>query len=155
MGGAFSPIRTNRFFWTQNNQSNRGGRSPQSQGNNNRFAGQRRPTGFQRLTPRDENAMDIGKAVTEADKERHRKEGRCFFCSDQGHLARDCPKKKAQSQIRAATSETKEEAPKPREQGRLGAGQLAKLIRQLGEEDRDAFIKVMNEDGEELGFQDA
>ena len=33
------------------------------------------------------------KAVTEADKERYKKEGRCFFCRAQGHISRSCSKK--------------------------------------------------------------
>jgi hypothetical protein len=44
-----------------------------------------------RLPPRDPNAMDTSavarKAITEADKEKHQKEGRCFECSKQGHMA--------------------------------------------------------------------
>jgi hypothetical protein len=47
------------------------------------------------LPPRDPNAMDTSaiahKAITEADKEKHRKEGHCFECSKQGHMAWDCP----------------------------------------------------------------
>ena len=45
------------------------------------------------------NAMDtsasLSKAVTEADKERYKKEGRCFFCGAQGHISRSCSKKTA------------------------------------------------------------
>ena len=43
------------------------------------------------------NTMDtsasLSKAVTEADKERYKKEGRCFFCRAQGHVSRSCSKK--------------------------------------------------------------
>jgi hypothetical protein len=43
------------------------------------------------------NAMDtsasLSKAVTEADKERYKREGRCFFCGAQGHVSRSCSKK--------------------------------------------------------------
>ena len=43
------------------------------------------------------NAMDtsasLSKAVTEADKERYKREGRCFFCGVQGHVSRSCSKK--------------------------------------------------------------
>ena len=43
------------------------------------------------------NAMDtstsLSKAVTEADKEQYKKEGRCFFCRAQGHVSRSCSKK--------------------------------------------------------------
>ena len=43
------------------------------------------------------NTMDtsasLSKAVTEVDKERYKKEGRCFFCGAQGHISHSCSKK--------------------------------------------------------------
>jgi hypothetical protein len=42
----------------------------------------------------------IRKAVTEKEKDEHKKEGRCFECSRQGHMARDCPYKKKQKPFR-------------------------------------------------------
>jgi hypothetical protein len=66
------------FFWCRN------------QGGNTQPA---RP----HLPPRDPNAMDTSvvacKAMTEVEKEKHWREGRCFECSKQGHLACDCPDK--------------------------------------------------------------
>ena len=48
------------------------------------------------------NAMDtstsLSKAVTEADKEHYKKEGRCFFCGAQGHVSHSCLKKTANLQ---------------------------------------------------------
>ena len=47
--------------------------------------------------PRDPDAMDVDvirKATTEAEKDKCRKEGRCFNCGRQGHLSRFCPDKK-------------------------------------------------------------
>ena len=45
------------------------------------------------------NTMDtstsLSKAVTEANKEQYKKEGRCFFCGAQGHVSRSCSKKTA------------------------------------------------------------
>src|SRR6266566_6341983 len=38
----------------------------------------------------------VRRAYTEEDKNRFRKEGRCFNCDQQGHMARECPKKKQQ-----------------------------------------------------------
>ena len=38
----------------------------------------------------------ISKVYTEADKSRFCKEGCCFYCDLQGHMARECPYKKAQ-----------------------------------------------------------
>lgn len=38
----------------------------------------------------------INRAYTEEDKNRYKKEGRCFRCDKQGHMARDCPTRKEQ-----------------------------------------------------------
>ena len=40
-----------------------------------------------------DTSASLSKAVTEADKERYKKEGRCFFCGAQGHISRSCLKK--------------------------------------------------------------
>ena len=42
-----------------------------------------------------DTSASLSKAVTEADKERYKKEGRCFFCGVQGHVSRSCLKKTA------------------------------------------------------------
>ena len=42
-----------------------------------------------------DTSASLSKAVTEADKERYKKEGRCFFCGAQGHVSRSCAKKTA------------------------------------------------------------
>ena len=50
-------------------------------------------------TPMDvdvEPVTRVYKAYTEIDKKKHRAEGRCFECSRQGHMARECPTKKKQ-----------------------------------------------------------
>jgi hypothetical protein len=36
-----------------------------------------------------------------------------------------------------------------------GPKELASLLRKLSEDDKDSFIKAMQEEGEEMGFQDA
>lgn len=38
----------------------------------------------------------VRRAVTQEDKQRFQREGRCFHCDKQGHMARDCPAKKHQ-----------------------------------------------------------
>ena len=38
-------------------------------------------------------SASLSKAVTEANKERYKREGRCFFCRAQGHVSRSCSKK--------------------------------------------------------------
>ena len=37
--------------------------------------------------------------TTDKEKEQHAKEGKCFFCKQSCHLARDCPKKRISSNI--------------------------------------------------------
>jgi Zinc knuckle len=47
---------------------------------------------------RDPNAMDVDAvrvlSLEQDKKQKLRKEGKCFLCEKQGHLMRDCPKKK-------------------------------------------------------------
>ena len=45
-----------------------------------------------------DTSASLSKAVTEADKERYKKEGRCFFCGAQGHVSCSCSKKTNVSQ---------------------------------------------------------
>ena len=40
-----------------------------------------------------DTSASLSKAVTEADKEQYKREGRCFFCGAQGHVSRSCSKK--------------------------------------------------------------
>ena len=50
-------------------------------------------------TPMDvdvEPVTQVYKAYTEIDKKKHCAEGRCFECSRQGHMVRECPTKKKQ-----------------------------------------------------------
>ena len=42
------------------------------------------------------NFTFVSWAYTEEDKARYRKEGRCFCCDKQGHMARECPSHKQQ-----------------------------------------------------------
>ena len=59
--------------------------------------------GAQALCPqlqrRDPNVMDTsaGKATTEEQKAKFCKEGHCYECKRQGHMARDCPSKKSKA----------------------------------------------------------
>jgi Zinc knuckle len=86
------------------------------------------------------------KAKTEAKKEKHRQEGRCYECSKQGHVARNCPDKKASVQARMAnTQESKAMTPH----------EIAKILKAYGDDERNLFVKTMQEEGEELGFPTA
>jgi hypothetical protein len=111
------------------------------------------------LPPCDLNAMDMSaaacKAITEADKEKHHKEGCCFECLKQGHMAWDCPDWPHQPVHAWATDTTNmTEIGNQEENTPYGPKELASLLRKLSEDDRDSFIKAMQE-GEDMGFQDA
>ena len=80
----------------------------------------------QRQRPRDPNAMDVDattssptfKKLTDEERRQYMKEGRCFRCRTQGHMARECNKapprpQRTQTQARATDSKSAEadEAP--------------------------------------------
>jgi Retrotransposon gag protein/Zinc knuckle len=50
---------------------------------------------------RDPNAMDVDtintRTISDEERRRHMVEGRCFFCKQQGHMSRNCPKKPSRS----------------------------------------------------------
>jgi hypothetical protein len=113
-----------------------------------------------RLPPCNPNAMDMSavawKATTEADKEKYQKEGRCFECLKQGHMARDCldrPRRLACVHTTETTDTTK--IGSQEESTSYGPKELASLLRKLSEDDKDSLIRAMQEEGEEMGFQDA
>jgi hypothetical protein len=86
------------------------------------------------------------KAKTEAEKEKHRLEGRCYECSKQGHVAHNCPDKKAS--IQARTVDTQESRA-------MTPCKIAKILKAYGDDERDLFVKTMQDEGEELGFPTA
>ena len=141
----------NPFFWRQGGGQQQQNQRPQNSG---RSMGQQLPT-------RDPNAMDTSaaaqKAITEADKEKYRKEGCCFECDKQGHIARNCPSKKAHARTARTpnTSETASVASEtPTEE--TSTASIASQISKLTDEERDELIAAMQgfKEGEE-GFQDA
>jgi hypothetical protein len=99
------------------------------------------------LPPHNPKAMDTSAAAckvkTKAKKEKHRLKGRCYKCSKQGHVACNCPNKKASAQARVAdTQESKAMTPH----------EIARILKAYGDDEWDLFIKTMQEEGEELGF---
>ena len=100
-----------------------------------------------------------GKATTEEQKKKHREEGRCYECSKQGHLARNCPDRKP----RARSAETSEEVEETSKKGAppTPAWRMQDMIARamkFTDEEREAFIQGLQEDEEETedpGFLEA
>jgi hypothetical protein len=98
-----------------------------------------------------DTSATVRKAVTEADKQKHRAEGRCYKCSKQGHLARDCPNRRPR--VKAVSEAPKTETPKISELSDFSNGEtLADHALKLTDEARDAFVKRVMMMGEEMGF---
>jgi len=144
------------FYWRRLNQG---------QGNQ----GSRQQPTRQRLPPRDPNAMDTSaaarKANTDREKEEYRKTGRCFECGKQGHLARLCPTKKARqspfprpsSNNRTANIEEQDDTDsEPDSQAyHWNPEVLAQHAMKFTDEDRDAFVRKLQDLGAETGFLEA
>ena len=94
----------------------------------------------------------VRKATTDAEKKKHMSEGWCFRCSKQGHVAQNCPDWPAQ--VRATTEDSPEVLPKV-ESIPTGGAALAEFCKKLSEDEVDIFVKTMQEDGIDMGFQDA
>jgi hypothetical protein len=132
------------FFWRRGGRNNGSRQQGQSgQGSNRSFP------------PCDPNAMDtsatVRKAITEADKQKHREQGRCFECSKQGHIARNCPDRKARIKV-AKADQTAAEPPKTEDDEQSRGEAFAEQALQLSDEARDAFIKRVLMMGDEMGF---
>jgi hypothetical protein len=88
------------WIWRRNEGSGSGNNNWHNNSNQGRpQQGQGRPAAPRpQLCAYDENRMDtsavVRKASSDKEKEEYRKEGRCYECGKQGHLARDCPNRK-------------------------------------------------------------
>ena len=94
------------------------------------------------------------KAMTEVEKEKTQKEGQCFECCKQGHLAWNCPDQKPRAQSVEVTETPTEEGKKEGAKA-LTPAEVVKWLQQSSNKDKEAFIKAMSEAGEELGFLEA
>jgi hypothetical protein len=91
----------------------RDGQQPPDRGatwRNGQPARQDIPPAGPRTTPRNSNPSTTvddknRKAITEDDKERYRREGRCYHCGTKGHMARHCPDR-AHTHKRSTTERT-------------------------------------------------
>jgi Retrotransposon gag protein len=109
-----------------------------------------------RYTPRDPNAMDtsadtIRKAVTDADKLKHRQEGRCYECSKQGHVARNCPDRKPRARKTEVEDVNETKAATGKVENLDDGETLADYALKLSDDSREAFIrKIMGTSGEDF-----
>jgi hypothetical protein len=99
-----------------------------------------------------DTSVVVHKAMTEAEKEKCKREGRCFECGKQGHLAWNCPDQKpcawaATTEESDTTTIATTKSPTPAE--------IARFLNQFSTSDKEEFIKSMRELGEDVGFQEA
>ena len=87
-------------------------------------------------------------ALTEDERGRLMKEGRCFNCKNTGHRSRECPDKKNRTQIR--TGETKEDSDDKEEPASavkasatktLSAKEVIELVRNMEEGEKEKIIE--------------
>ena len=104
-----------------------------------------------RITSRDSNSS----ATTEDDKERYRREGRCFHCGMQGHIVRLCPNRARPHNTMPETkgehkavvepaSGTTEAEPKPT------PASLAARVKELSGDDYRSFMRALQEGREDF-----
>jgi hypothetical protein len=102
----------------------------------------------------------VGKATTEEQNIKFHKEGCCYKCERQGHMARDCPSKKSKARGTELTDLNKQDiindlASRPPWSVTDMIACAAKFL----EEERTAFIQGLQDDDEDmtndLGFLEA
>jgi zinc knuckle protein len=99
--------------------------------------------------------MDVStvqKATTEAEKQKHHQEGRCFKCSQQGHLAHNCPMKKNQPHInRAFSLVVDNRSVADMEKSDLqSVTSMASRVKGMTDEEKDKFIRLINDNEQDF-----
>jgi retrotransposon gag protein/zinc knuckle protein len=107
-----------------------------------------------RLPPTDPDTIDIStarKATTDAEKQKHWQEGRCFECSQQGHLARNCPLKKNWPHINRAFSSVMDDwsVTGMEDSDFQSVTSMASRVKGMTDEEKDEFIRLINDDREQ------
>jgi retrotransposon gag protein len=107
-----------------------------------------------RLPPTDLDAMDIStarKAMTDMEKQKHRQEGRCFECSQQGHLTWNCPLKKNRPRINRAFSSVMDDrsVTGTEDNDFQSVTSMASRVKGMTDEEKDEFIRLINDDEEQ------
>ena len=117
--------------------------------------GKRGQASPRRAPPFDPNAMDVNavrKATTEAEKQKHRQEGRCFECSLQGHITQNCPQRKQWPQVnKAFSSIVDNQSIAGTEDSDLNSiSSVAMRIKGMSEEEKEEFICLMNNEEQDF-----
>jgi len=110
----------------------------------------------------------IRKATLDQEQAEYRKEGRCFECGKQGHLAQDCLSKQnrprqGQGQGCARSTHSNEVKAKDlidfddasTEYSEPPSESLAARVMKLTKQERNTFIDEMKALGEDMGFANA
>jgi hypothetical protein len=92
------------------------------------------------------NISTVWKAMTEAEKQKHRQEGRCFECSQQGHLTQNCLLKKNRPRInRAFSSVVDDRSIADTEESNLqSVTSMASRVKGMIDKEKDEFIRLIN-----------
>jgi hypothetical protein len=89
-----------------------------------------------------DTVMAAQQAVTAEDKKKHCNEGRCYNCSKQGHLARECPNKKS-----LQTQQCKPLKPNQKKNTKFRPRtSFARVIIEEDSDDEDFFEEVESDD---------
>src|ERR1700748_1269961 len=100
-------------------------------------------------------SAQVSKAPTEADKERYRREGRCYECGKQGHVVRACPtrppRNPSQTQARSTTVVVNE----PSSSKAPAYEKIGKAMLAVSDDEKQTFLDYMSNKGEELNFGNA
>jgi hypothetical protein len=134
--------------------------SPQTQGKRGGF--QRSSNQRSYVHPNDRSVpMDVDaarKATTEEAKKKHRKEGRCFECDKQGHMASQCPHKQRQQQGQQKNKQRQSFRPKQRSNTkpnfRTSFARVAEMLDTSDEEDLDLLAEDSDSGSDELNISD-
>ena len=92
----------------------------------------------------------VRKATSEAEKQKYRSEGRCFECSKQGHLARNCPDKKPCARAAESPSATND-TPTPSASMPFTSDIAARILK-FSDDECGELVRIMREAGEDAGF---
>jgi hypothetical protein len=102
--------------------------------------------------------MDVSmacKATSEAEKQKHHQEGRCFECLQQGHLAQNCSLKRNRPHINRAFSSVVDNrsVAETEESDLQSVTSMALQVKGMMDKEKDEFIRLIND--EEQDFAEA